>query len=55
MTNYEVTEKDFKDIINWKKMINSSGCKVKPRAGTFSKNSGHESCSSCPGNYYNGG
>ena len=55
MTNYEVTEKDFKDIINWKKMINSSGCKAKPRAGTHKETDGHNDCSSCPGNYYNGG
>src|SRR5687767_3805587 len=36
-------------------MVKDSGCKVGVRHGNFSGTSGHESCGSCPGNYYNGG
>lgn len=55
MSNYEITEENFKSLINSKQMIRQSGCKVGPREGTYSGTTGHENCGSCPGNYYNGG
>ncbi|CAG8641714.1 9139_t:CDS:2 [Cetraspora pellucida] len=55
MTKYEITEEKFKSLINWKQMIRNSKCKVGPRGGRHSGTSGHENCSSCPGNYYHGG
>lgn len=52
-----ITAEMFKSIIDWQGMVNSSGCKVGVRHGTFSGTSGHENCPryGCPGNYYNGG
>jgi hypothetical protein len=55
MAKYEITEENFKSLIGWREMIKASCCKVKPREEVCSGITGHESCGSCPGNYYNGG
>ncbi|KLL04397.1 MAG: hypothetical protein MRERV_24c022 [Mycoplasmataceae bacterium RV_VA103A] len=55
MSRFEITEEIFKSLINYRQMIKHSKCKNFRATGRFSGTSGHENCSSCPGNYYHGG
>ncbi|CAG8435253.1 5949_t:CDS:2 [Ambispora gerdemannii] len=55
MTKYQITENQLRNLINVQTITNS-GCKIGFREGKpFAGKEGHENCSACLGNYYNGG